>query len=152
MSAHTPGRQCAECEGFCLAAPSGEAVLSLHIGQRVRHRDYDGTRVTGTVRVLAIEDRALMATIALDRPIVIPARDEHQEISIWTQHVPAHELAVFDDRGEALAELLAVAERCERRLAGEKWRTDGPREAMAPESQLLCDLRSAISKAKGGAA
>ena len=76
--------------------------LSLSIGQRVRHQDYQGKRVTGVVRTLTVEDRALMATIALDKPIVIPARGEFSATNIYTQHVPAHELAPFDDRDELI--------------------------------------------------
>jgi hypothetical protein len=123
--------------------------LSLCIGQRVRHRDYKGKRVTGVVRGLAVEgdDHTLMAQVVLDAPIVIPPGHGFDEISIWNQHAPAHEFSPFDDRDEVIADLLAVAQRCEQRLAAEKWLTDGPREALPPEAALLLDLRAAIAKA-----
>ena len=82
--------------------------LVLHIGQRVRYQDYKGERVIGTVRALAIEDQALMATIGLDRPIVVPAGHGYRSIDIHTQHVPAHELVPFDDRDELMAKMLAA--------------------------------------------
>ena len=113
MSAqHTPGRQCVECEGFCLVAQNAGVALNLHIGQHVRHRDYDGKRVTGTVYSLGVEDRALMATIALDLPIVIAARDGMREIRIYKQTVPTHELTPFDDRDELIAEMLEALTAC----------------------------------------
>lgn len=80
-------------------------AMALAIGQHVRHRDYKGRRVTGTVTALAVEDRALMATIALDHPIVIQA-GEQQPLDLWSQHVPAHELSPFDARDELIAEML----------------------------------------------
>ena len=84
--------------------------LNLSIGQRVRHHDYNGTRVTGVVRGISVSsERVLEADIVLDAPIVIPARgDGDREISIWHQHVAAHELAPFDDRDEVIAELAAA--------------------------------------------
>lgn len=86
--------------------------MSVRIGQRVRHQDYQGQRVTGVVRGLSVDDeRALMADIALDAPIVIPAKSpDDREICIWNQHVPAHELAPFDDRDELIAELRLACE------------------------------------------
>lgn len=83
-------------------------ALTLQIGQRVRHCDYKGQRVTGTVRGLMTEEQALMATIGLDQPIVIPAGHGCRQVDIYTQHVPAHELAAFDDRDELIAEMLAA--------------------------------------------
>lgn len=84
--------------------------LNLSIGQRVRHHDYNGTRVTGVVRGISVSsERVLEADIVLDAPIVIPSRGEgDREISIWHQHVAAHELAAFDDRDEVIAELRAA--------------------------------------------
>lgn len=114
MSAqHTPGRRCDACEGFCLHATEGrvEAGLevSLRLGQRVRHLDYKGQRVTGVVRGLSIDGRSVLANIALDAPIVIPARGSADgDISIWHQNVPAVELTPFDDRDELLAEALTA--------------------------------------------
>lgn len=81
-------------------------ALNLTIGQRVRHHDHKGQRVTGIVRSLGIEDGRLMAGIGLDAPIVIPARsDDDREIRIYNQHVCAVELAPFDDRDELIEEL-----------------------------------------------
>jgi len=89
--------------------PEAGIAISLRIGQRVRHRDdYKGQRVTGTVRSIAVEDRALMVLIALDQPIIIPASEGCREIQIHTQHVPAHEVTAFDDRDELIAEMLAA--------------------------------------------
>jgi hypothetical protein len=81
--------------------------MQLTIGQRVRHHDCQGRRVTGVVRGIALSaDQVLEADIALDAPIVLPARGEgDREISIWRQHVSAHELTPFDARDELIAEL-----------------------------------------------
>lgn len=137
------------------ALQAGAGVeISLRIGQRVRHRDFHGKRVTGVVRGLSVdnEDNALHADIVLDEAIVIPPINaDDRELRIYRQYVPAHELAPFDEREELIAALLGVAQRCEQRLAAEKWRTDGPREALAPEAVLLLDLRTAIAKARGAA-
>lgn len=84
------------------AKTAGGDAPPVHIHQHVRHRDYCGKRVTGTVRGLTVEGRELMATIALDAPIVIPARGEHRQIDIHIQCVPAHELAPFDERDEEI--------------------------------------------------
>lgn len=111
---HTPGSVCDACEGFCLQTVERSAdagiEMSLRIGQRVRHQDYQGRRVTGVVRGLSIDvDRVLQADIVLDAPIVIPAlTPDDREISIWHQHVPAHELTPFDDRDELIAALLTA--------------------------------------------
>lgn len=40
------------------AQPTAGVELSLRIGQRVRHRDYNGRRVTGIVNGLSIEQGA----------------------------------------------------------------------------------------------
>lgn len=81
-------------------------ALNLTIGQRVRHHDYKGQRVTGVVRSLGIEDGRVMADIALDEPIVIPAISElDREIKLYHQHVCAVELAPFDDRDDLITEL-----------------------------------------------
>lgn len=91
-------------------SPGVGIEISLRIGQHVRHRDYKGERITGTVRGLSIDtDRVLQADIVLDAPIIIPARSaDDQAIRLWHQHVPAHELAPFDDRDELIAEMLAA--------------------------------------------
>lgn len=157
MSAqHTPGRQCDECEGHCLQpvqrAVDGRAVLSLTIGQHVRHRDYRGARVTGTIHGLLLDSEGVLtADIVLDAPIVIPASGRFAETYIHRQIIPAHELSSFDERDELIAELLQVAQQCEQRMAAQKWGTNGPREALPPEAVLLLDLRAAIAKATGGA-
>ncbi len=89
-------------------------ALTLNIGQRVRHHDYNGTRVTGVVRGISVSsDRVLEADIVLDAPIVIPSRGEgDREISIWHQHVAAHELTPFDARDELIAEMMEALAAC----------------------------------------
>lgn len=88
-------------------AQSGIA-LNLTIGQHVRHRDYKGRRVTGTVKGISIDSEGcLQADIKLDAPIVIEA-GEGRPLNIWRQCVPVHELAPFDDRDEVIAELRAA--------------------------------------------
>lgn len=111
--------------------------MSIRIGQRVRHQDYNGQRVTGVVQGLSVEDRALMVDIALDAPIVIPAIGEYGPTKIYRQHVPAHELAAFDEREELIAEMLAA-------LQGVV--------AVADRATVEFDrARAAITKATGGA-
>jgi hypothetical protein len=81
--------------------------LSLRIGQRVRHQDYMGKRVTGVVQGVSIDpERGLMVDCALDTPIVIPPGHGYQEIKIYRQCAPAHEFSPFDDRDELIAEML----------------------------------------------
>lgn len=95
------------------ATQAGAGIeISLRIGQHVRHRDYKGERVTGLVRGLSIDsDSVLQADITLDAPIIIPARSpDDDEIRIWRQSVPAHELTPFDDRDELIAELRLACE------------------------------------------
>ena len=83
-------------------------ALNLAIGQHVRHHDYKGRRVTGTVKGLSIDtEGSLQAEIVLDAPIVIEA-GEGRPLDIWRQCVPVHELAPFDARDEAIAELSAA--------------------------------------------
>lgn len=82
--------------------------LSFRIGQRVRHQDYKGKRVTGVVRGLSIDsEQGLMVSIALDAPIVIET-GVSRPIDIWDQTAPAHEFAPFDDRDELIADMLGV--------------------------------------------
>lgn len=90
--------------------PGSGIEISLRLGQRVRHHDHLGQRVTGVVRGISIDsDSVMRAHIVLDTPIVIPARGaDDREINIWHQDVPAHELVPFDDRDELVAELLAA--------------------------------------------
>lgn len=110
MSAHhTPGRQCDECEGFCLQPMAG-IEMSIRIGQRFRHRDHRGQRVTGVVRGLSLDsDDVLRVDLVLDAPIVIQAiGPDDRAVDIWRQCVPAHELTPFDERDELMAELMAA--------------------------------------------
>lgn len=126
------------------ATTVGVTVTMLRIGQHVRHRECMGRRVTGIVRMLCIEDNALMATIALDAPIVIGPRaaGEHV-INIHTQHVPAHELEPFDERDEIIAELQAALK------ALVEYHDDTPKAA---DQRLLDAAHAALSKATGGRA
>lgn len=127
------------------------AAISLHIGQRVRHRDHNGQRVTGTVEMLGLNEGALMATIALDAPIVIPAIGEFGETRLHGQYVPAHELSPFDDRDELIAELLQALHG----LLDADW-VDGDgyvrdiSDCLMPE--LIDAARAAIARAAGVAA
>lgn len=131
------------------AVQNAGIALSLSIGQRVRHRDFDGKRVTGVIRGLSVDtDRVLMAHFVLDAAIVIPAINEgDREISIWHQHVPAHELAAFDDRDELIAEMLAALQ------AEQEWREREDAGAIDPEwdYELMVGTkrRAAIAKATG---
>ena len=91
--------------------PVAGVEISLRIGQRVRHQDYQGKRVTGVVRGLSIDlENALMVDCVLDAPIVIPPGDGFSEIQIHRQHAPAHEFAPFDDRDEVIEKLLTTLE------------------------------------------
>lgn len=101
--------------------------ISLRIGQRVRHSDYKGKRVTGVVRGLSVDgDDVLHADIALDDAIVLPPiNDDDHELRIYRQHVPAHELAPFDEREELIGKMTAalrsarlILERCGPHLQG----------------------------------
>ena len=122
--------------------------ISLRIGQRVRHQDYQGKRVTGIVRGLSVDSEdVLHADIALDEPIVIPAlnEDDH-DLPIYRQHVPAHELAPFDEREELIARLLDAAQKF---LAPEVLlpQLSGPAAAQMIEAANAA--RAAIEKATG---
>ncbi|MGF6347926.1 hypothetical protein [Variovorax sp. W2I14] len=127
--------------------PGPGIEISLRIGQRVRHRDHLGERVTGVLRGLSLDsDRVLQADLVLDAPIVIPARSaEDRAISIWHQHVPAHELAPFDDRDELMAQAIAALKQIER-LSRE---ADGN---LVDVPAALGDIaRAAIAKVAGSA-
>lgn len=124
--------------------------ISLRIGQRVRHQeDYKGKRVTGIVRGFSVDsDDVLHADIALDEAIVIPPLNEtDHEIRIYRQHVPAHELAPFDEREELIAEMLAALQ------AEREWRERDAAGALDPEwdyERMVGDRRrAAIAKATG---
>lgn len=130
-------------------APAATLEISLRIGQRVRHQDFQGKRVTGIVRGLCIEEDVLHADIALDEALVIPPMNENDhELRIYRQHVPAHELAPFDEREELIAGLLEAARAAEAVLGRQKWLAG----STDPEAIALFKLRAAIAKATGEAA
>lgn len=112
--------------------------LCIRIGQRVRHQDYSGQRVTGMVQGLSIDsERVLQADIVLDAPIIISASGDFPETRIHRQYLPAHELAVFDERDELIAEMLVTLIHCA---------TDE-----GPEQEWLDRARAVITKVNGGA-
>jgi hypothetical protein len=90
--------------------PVACAEISLRIGQRVRHQDYQGKRVTGIVRGLTVDhEQGLMVDCALDAPLILPACDYMpEEVRIHRQYAQAHEFTPFDDRDELIAEMLAA--------------------------------------------
>ena len=151
MSApHTPGQTCDACEGHCLQrAPVDAGVeLSLRIGQRVRHHDYKGQRVTGVVRGISVDrEGALQVDLALDAAIVIPAIGVYQEDRIWNQRIPAHELAAFDDRDELIADLLERAAIALQYLDSILSKNKGSADIVCAADHL----RIAIAKAAGSA-
>lgn len=108
------------------------AEISLRIGQRVRHTDYKGQRVTGVVRGLSVDsEQGLMVQCTLDAPIVIPASDGFDDIKIWHQHAQAHEFSPFDERDELIAVLVNALDEAAQSLttiaqnAGKPLDTDG---------------------------
>lgn len=130
--------------------PGAGVEISLRIGQRVRHQDYQGQRVTGVVQGLSVEDRALMVDMILDAPIVIPAMGEYGPTKIFRQHVPAHELAPFDEREELIAELLAALEEARNGL---RWYQERCPEAVdGSDDEAAARIDAAIAKATGSAA
>jgi hypothetical protein len=89
--------------------PEAGVALTLRLGQRVRHGDYKGKRITGVVHGLSIDnDHTLRAQLVLDAPIVIPAGNGFAQIDIYRQDVAAHEVSPFDERDELVAEMLAA--------------------------------------------
>jgi hypothetical protein len=92
-----------------IVSASGVEV-SLRIGQRVRHSDYQGRRVTGIVNGMSVEsERGLVVSVVLDEPIIIPPTYEgDREIRINWQTAQAHEFIPFDDRDELISEMLAA--------------------------------------------
>lgn len=125
-------------------APAARLALALHIGQRVRHQDYQGRRVTGIVQGLWVDiGRGLMVDCVLDAPIVIPPGDGYDEVRIQRQYAPANEFAPFDDRDELLTELLKAAQAIRPHLP-DVWSLDGA--GMQPAVQAL---DAAIAKATG---
>lgn len=119
--------------------------LSLRIGQRVRHRDHQGKRVTGVVRGMSIEDeRGLVVTVLLDEPIVIqPISKGDREIRIYWQNVDANELSPFDDKDELIAEMLEMLRQARTGLEVANERIEF--------GKLLGDIDATIAKATGGA-
>lgn len=129
--------------------PLASIEISLRIGQHVRHRDFHGKRVTGVVRGLSVEEDVLHADLALDDAIVIPPIDaDDHELRIYRQHVPAHELAPFDEREELIAQLLDAARAAEAVLGRQKWIA----ASTDPEAVALFKLQDAIAKASGSTA
>jgi hypothetical protein len=127
-------------------APVASLEISLRIGQRVRHHDFHGKRVTGVVRGLSVEEDVLHADIALDAAIVIPARNaDDRELQIWRQHVPAHELAPFDERDELIENLVQSL-----REALLQWNTQF--EGEQDNDPWCIAARAAVANAAGGAA
>jgi hypothetical protein len=132
------------------AQPTTAGVeISLRIGQRARHHDFHGKRVTGVVCGLSVDSyNVLQVDIVLDEPLVIaPAFDGDRELRIYRQHVPAHELQPFDEREEVIAQLLDATRAAEAVLGRQKW-IEGSTD---PEAVALSKLRDAIVKATGGA-
>lgn len=153
MSAHTPGQACDECEGHCLQPVvrhvDAGVEMSLRIGQRVRHQDYDGKRVTGIVMGLFIEDCRLMVDIVLDAPIVIPEGHGFAAINIHRQHAPAHELSPFDEHDETIAGLLAALEEAR---TGLLWYRDrNPGQSDGSDDEAMARIDGAIAAARGAA-
>lgn len=127
------------------STPSASLEISLRIGQHVRHQDYRGKRVTGVVRGLTVDSSdVLHADLALDEAIVIPPinPDDH-ECRIYRQHVPAHELAPFDEREELIGEL---------RRALESLMALESRGRVMPVGREWDAARAAIAKATGSPA
>ena len=120
--------------------------MSLHLGQRVRHQDYKGQRVTGVVRGLEIDSvGVLRADIRLDAPIVIPRFGDGREIELWTQNVDALELTPFDPRDELVAEMLAAL----RGIVGSLAHADD--EGLIEHAPQMEAARAAIAKAEAAA-
>ena len=117
-------------------------TFALIIGQRVKHHDYKGRRVTGVVRLLSIDpERGLMVDIALDKPIVIPPlTSDDREIRVHSQYAQAHEFTPFDERDELLAEMLEA-------LRASVAFVEGAPGAVEP----FALIRAVIAKAEGGA-
>lgn len=123
---------------------SAGANISLSIGQRVKHHDYKGKRVTGVVRTLTTHsERGLMVDITLDEPIIIPPQmSVDHEIRIYNQYAPAHEFTPFDERDELMSEMLAALTRLSEQAA--RLRLLGQPMSDAEKAAL-----AAIAKAEG---
>ena len=130
---------------------SAGVEISLRIGQRVRHQDYKGRRVTGIVMGLTVDaERGLMVDCVLDAPIIIPPGRGYNEIAIHRQHAPAHEFSPFDDRDELIAGLLAALEEAR---TGLRWYQDrNPGQTDGSDDEAMARIDAAIAKATGSAA
>jgi hypothetical protein len=153
MSAqHRPGYTCEACEGFCLQPVEmvfhAGVEMSFRIGQRVRHRDYKGKRVTGVVTGLMLDSECgLMITAKLDAPIVIPAGDGYAACDIYTQQASAHEFTPFDDRDELIVTLLAALEDAK---TGLQWYRDrNPGQSDGSDDEAMARIEAALAKAAG---
>lgn len=104
----------------------------LRLGQRVRHTDYQGRRVTGVIVGLSIDhERGLMVDCALDKPIVIPAMGHYAATHITRQHAQAHEFTPFDDRDDLISQLRAAVASYQRLCNGAPYLMDAVRAARA---------------------
>lgn len=119
---HTPGRQCDECEGFCLvAAPlpglffNGSEIRAPKTGPIADSPDFPGSLVVARLCTDAMPDARVHA--ATGRAMA------------------------------AASELLAVAQEIESLLTNQKWNPDG----LGRECRILAAARAAIAKATGSA-
>lgn len=124
-------------------------AIALHLGQRVRHRDFKGQRVTGVIRGLSVDsENALHAEVVLDEAIVLaPLHEGDREVHIRRQHIPAHELAPFDEREELIGALLYALR------AEDEWRRREAAGALDPEwdyEGMVGDWRRAAIAMAGG--
>jgi len=86
----------ASSEGAEGVAVKAGLQLDLYLGQRVT----DG-EVTGVVRSLQFDqDDVIDALVLLDEPHVLPAIEGHDEITLYTQLLPAHKLRSAPEAGE----------------------------------------------------
>lgn len=122
----------------------------LRVGQRVRHTDYKGQRVTGVIHGLTVcNELGLMVDCKLDAPIVIPADEYSGELKIWSQLAQAHEFTPFEERDELIEELRAELQSCVavfRTALAETPETDQPKHSVLTARMKACGL--AVAKAK----
>ena len=131
---------------------SAGANISLSIGQRVKHHDYKGKRVTGVVRTLTTHsEQGLMVDIILDEPIVIPPQMAvDHEIRIYNQYAPAHEFTPLDERDELVAELVVALTLQSKAL--ERICLGGEAPSDVVDDALIATVNAAIANWQGGAA
>jgi hypothetical protein len=134
--------------------PNCGVEISIRIGQRVRHTDYKGQRVTGVVlSLITDQDGALKADVALDAPIIIPADQHGPAIDIHRQFAPVHEFTPFDDRDELIAELTGTLVGCRailRTVLSETSELDDVKRRVL--KGRIATATAAIAKATGSAA